>query len=88
MISGFFLYRYHSVHTCANSLREVHCSKFQHIHIENVKSDSECGGIVVTDAIARLKELCDDERTCSPYTYRDSSLYHERFVSFSYGCTG
>lgn len=64
------------------------CTHFQHIDIENVKSDSECRGIDTTNATARLKELCDDKRTCSPDTDYDSSLYHERFVSFSYGCTG
>lgn len=83
----FLSWRY-GVYTCANTLREVYCSTLHHIHIENVWSDRKCGGIVGTNAIGRLRNLCDGECKCSPDTDRDSSLYYQRFVSLSYGCTG
>lgn len=88
MSLGVFWSWNYRVYTCANSLREVKCPKFQHIHITNVWSDNECHGIDTTNAIARLDELCTEKRTCSADQDRTSSLYHERFVSFSYGCTG
>ncbi|XP_063447758.1 uncharacterized protein LOC134727311 [Mytilus trossulus] len=83
-----FWYWNYGVYTCANSLSEVKCPKFQYIHITNVWSDSECHDIDTINAIARLDELCKEKRTCLADRNRTSSLYHERFVSFSYGCTG
>lgn len=80
-----------SRYTCANSLAEINCPLWYHIHIDEVNSYSdnkECDKFDTTTSKAHLKRLCDEKRRCSSDTSSYSSLFHERFVTFSYVCKG
>ncbi|CAG2226739.1 unnamed protein product [Mytilus edulis] len=76
---------------CADSLAEINCPLWYHIHIDEVNSyndNNECDKFDTTTSKAHLRRLCDDKRRCSSDTNSYSSLFHERFVTFSYVCKG
>ncbi|XP_076075981.1 uncharacterized protein LOC143046800 [Mytilus galloprovincialis] len=79
----------YTVHTCANSLAEVHCHLWHYIEIKKVKSISDenfCQSNVSSSAKDTLMSLCDGKHKCLPDTTKHLGLFHERLAIVSYLC--
>lgn len=48
--------------------------------------DNGCASKDTTSAKDHIAALCDGKRKCSPYTTRESSLFHAKYASVSYVC--